>query len=150
MKTFDFHTELSIPMPLDKVFPFFADANNLETITPGWLRFEIVTPTPIEMDVGTLIDYKLRYRGVPLKWQSEILEWDPPNRFVDRQVLGPYRKWIHQHLFEEREGYTLAIDQVEYAVIGGSLVNTLVVRRDVEQIFSYRKENLLEIFGKTG
>ncbi len=149
MKTFKFHTKHSIPMPLDKVFPFFADANNLETITPSWLRFEIVTPTPIEMAVGTFIDYKLRYRGVPLKWQSEILEWDPPNRFVDRQVFGPYRKWIHQHLFQERGGCTIAVDQVEYAVIGGSLVNTLVVRRDVEQIFSYRKEKLLEVFRKT-
>ena len=101
------------------------------------------------MKVGALIDYRLRFRGFPIKWRSEILVWEPPHRFVDSQVRGPYRKWVHEHKFVEREGGTLASDRVDYSVLGGSLVNTLLVRRDVERIFTYRRRRLTEIFDKS-
>jgi ligand-binding SRPBCC domain-containing protein len=127
---------------LEEVFAFFADARNLETITPSWLKFEIVTQGPINMQVGTLIDYRLKLHGIPFSWQSAIRVWDPPNRFVDEQLKGPYRHWRHDHIFEERDGRTLVRDHVDYAVPGGYLINGLLVRRDVERIFDYRRQRL--------
>ena len=128
------------------MFRFFADAFNLETLTPPWLKFEVLTPRPIVMHVGLQIDYRLRLRGLPMRWRSEITAWEPPGRFVDEQRRGPYRTWIHEHTFEERDGGTLARDRVQYAVIGGRLINTLFVRRDVERIFHFRREKLRELF----
>lgn len=142
MKTHVFRAEQWLPQPRSSVFSFFADARNLEAITPPWVNFEIRTPTPIAMRAGALIDYRLRVHGVPLRWQSEITVWDPPFRFVDEQRHGPYRQWVHTHEFEERYGGTLCRDQVVYAVPGGPLVNWLLVRRDVERIFAYRKTAL--------
>ena len=147
MKTFTHHAELLVPRPLAEVFPFFADARNLEELTPPWLSFNVLTPDPIPMAVGTTIDYRLSWRGIPLRWRSEIAAWDPPHRFVDRQLKGPYRLWHHEHRFEEVEGGTMVIDDVEYAVWGGALAVNLGVRRDVERIFAYRSERLAEIFG---
>src|SRR5262245_5790145 len=96
-----------VPKPIEDVFGFFADATNLEAITPAWLRFRIVTPTPIAMAVGTLIAYRLRWRGLPLHWTTRIEAWEPPHRFVDMQLSGPYRSWHHTHSFESQEGGTL-------------------------------------------
>ena len=143
---FQLETELWLPHRRDEVFHFFADAFNLETLTPPWLKFEVLTPRPIVMHVGLQIDYRLRLRGLPLRWRSEITAWEPPGRFVDEQRRGPYRAWIHEHTFEERDGGTLARDRVQYAVIGGQLVNHLFVRRDVEKIFHFRREKLQELF----
>jgi ligand-binding SRPBCC domain-containing protein len=98
------------------------------------------------MHVGQRIDYRLRVRGVPIRWQSEITAWEPPHRFVDEQRRGPYRAWIHEHTFEAQDGGTLARDLVQYAVLGGALVNRLFVARDVERIFAFRSEMLREIF----
>jgi ligand-binding SRPBCC domain-containing protein len=124
--------------PRDRVFDFFANAHNLEILTPGFLRFEILTPSPIIMREGTLIDYRLRLNGVPVRWRSEITAWDPPHRFVDTQRLGPYRWWDHEHRFEERAGGTLMTDRVEYGVLGGALVNSLFVGPSLRRIWSYR------------
>jgi ligand-binding SRPBCC domain-containing protein len=143
---FTLETELWLPRPRDEVFRFFADAFNLEALTPPWLKFEVLTPRPIEMRAGLRIDYRLRLRGLPLRWQSEITAWEPPVRFVDEQRRGPYRAWIHQHTFEERDGGTLARDMVRYDVIGGRLVNRFFVRRDVRKIFEFRQERLREVF----
>jgi ligand-binding SRPBCC domain-containing protein len=143
---FKLETELWLPRPRDQVFPFFADAFNLETITPPWLQFAVLAPRPIQMRAGLRIDYRLRLRGFPLRWQSEITAWEPPGRFVDEQRRGPYRAWIHEHVFEESNGGTLARDTVQYAVFGGWLVNRLLVRRDVEKIFAFRQARLREIF----
>ena len=143
---FQLETELWLPHRRDEVFHFFADAFNLETLTPPWLKFEVLTPRPIEMRVGLQIDYRLRLRGLPMRWRSEITAWEPPGRFVDEQRRGPYRAWIHEHTFEERDGGTLARDRVQYAVIGGQLVNRLFVRRDVEKIFHFRQEKLQGLF----
>lgn len=137
-----------LPVAPGELFPFFADAGNLQVITPPWLDFRIVTPRPIAMQVGALIDYRLKVHGIPLRWRSEITAWEPPVRFVDEQVRGPYRRWIHEHRFESRDGGTTVVDHVRYAVLGGALVNRLFVRRDVERIFACRKKALAERFGQ--
>jgi ligand-binding SRPBCC domain-containing protein len=98
------------------------------------------------MQVGTVIDYRIRWRGLPLRWRSEISVWEPPFRFVDHQVRGPYRLWHHEHRFVERDGGTEISDRVNYAVWGGSLIERLFVRRDVVAIFAYRRRQLAELF----
>ncbi len=149
MRTFSLCSEIWLPKPLEEVFAFFADARNLERLTPPPLRFEIVTPEPIAMRPGALIDYWIRLHGIPLRWQSEITAWEPPYRFIDEQRRGPYRRWIHQHIFRAGGEGTIAEDQVEYAVLGGSLVNRFFVAPDLKHIFAYRREKLAEIFGAT-
>ena len=146
MKVFRLDVEQWLPGPLREVFAFFADPQNLETITPPWLQFEIKTRGPVEMRPGALIDYRLRLHGVPLAWRSEITVWDPPRRFVDVQVRGPYRLWCHQHLFEECHGRTLVHDHVDYAVPGGRLVQKFLVARAVGRIFEFRRRKLEDIF----
>jgi ligand-binding SRPBCC domain-containing protein len=143
---FTVETRLFLPRPLEIVFPFFADAGNLETITPPWLQFEIVAPRPIAMRTGAFIDYRLRLHGIPLHWQSEITAWEPPHRFVDEQRRGPYRVWIHEHTFAERDSGTEMRDFVRYAAPGGWLVERLFVRHDVRRIFEYRARKLQELF----
>ena len=147
MKVFEIRKEVWLPRSIDEVFDFFSDAHNLERLTPPTLRFEILTPSPIRMTTGTMIDYKLRLRGIPVRWQSEITVWEPPHRFVDEQRRGPYRMWKHEHTFVESGGGVLAKDRVTYAVPGGALINTLFVARDVRNIFDYRAERLLEALG---
>lgn len=129
-----------------EVFEFFSNALNLEKITPSWLQFGVVTPTPIDIHKGTEIDYRLRIRGIPVRWQSRITAWDPPLRFIDEQVRGPYRVWIHEHRFSEKAGGTLCEDSVRYSPLGGALINKLFVERDVRQIFAYRSAWLKEFF----
>jgi ligand-binding SRPBCC domain-containing protein len=141
-------SELWLPQPREKVFSFFADARNLQAITPPWLDFRIANPGPIEMKVGACIDYRLRVHGIPMRWQSEITAWEPPVRFVDEQRRGPYRSWIHEHTFEEKDGGTLVKDHVRYAVPGGKLINRLFVSRDVRRIFAYRCERLARLLGQ--
>lgn len=135
-----------LPRPLSEVFPFFADALNLEALTPPLLRFHVVTPSPIEIRQGTLIDYRLRLRGLPMRWRSEIRVWEPPHRFVDFQVRGPYLLWHHEHLFREQDGGTRVADQVRYRVFGGALVERLLVRPDLRRIFAFRQEHLARHF----
>ena len=149
MRLFALDMSLWLPQPIEHVFSFFAEAANLEGLTPPWLRFKIFTPLPIEMAVGTRIDYRLRYRGVPLRWRTEILAWEPPHWFVDSQIKGPYRRWVHEHMFLERDGGTLVVEQVEYALPGGALTNALLIGRDLDRIFAYREQRLLDIFGGT-
>jgi ligand-binding SRPBCC domain-containing protein len=145
-RMFIYQTELWLPRPVESVFPFFADARNLERITPPWLSFQVLTPDPIEMREGTLIDYKLRVHGIPLRWRTRINSWEPMRRFIDEQLRGPYRRWVHEHTFEPRDGGTLTRDVVHYDVLGGKLVHELFVRRDVDRIFAYRTNRLREIF----
>src|SRR4051794_40660245 len=100
---FGYHTlrrEQLLPGSPDEVFPFFADAGNLEAITPPWLAFAITTPRPIDMHVGTIIEYRLRLHGLPIRWLTQIEDWEPGVRFVDRQLRGPYALWHHTHEFE--------------------------------------------------
>ena len=154
MKPFQFHSQLWVPRPRAEVFEFFSSALNLEEITPPWVSFHVISAPPIEMRVGALIDYKLRIHGIPARWQSRITAWDPPSRFVDEQVRGPYSIWIHEHRFTERDGQTLCEDFVQYAPPGGALfapiLNSLLIERDVRKIFAYRSKRLREIFGESG
>lgn len=146
MRTFRFTTRQTLESPVAEVFAFFSDAHNLSVLTPPWLQFEVLTPTPIAMQVGTRIDYRLKLRGIPLRWQSEITAWHPPKSFMDEQRRGPYRLWRHRHTFEETVDGTIVGDEVEYAVWGNSVVNALFVRRDIANIFAYRAEKLAELF----
>ena len=142
MRIREFSTELWLPLPPAKLFPFFATAANLDALTPPWLNFHILTPPPISMCEGALIDYRLRVRGVPWRWRTRINLWRPPHRFVDEQIRGPYRQWLHEHTFEERNGGTLARDVVHYAVALDWLVQP-----DIEKIFAFRAQQLHRRFG---
>lgn len=134
--------EQLLPRPVEEVFRFYSLAGNLERITPPWLRFSIVTPQPIAMRPGTLIDYRLRLRGIPLRWRTRIEEWEENVRFVDRQLRGPYRLWHHTHEFEAVGDGTLVRDRVDYALpLGplGELAHGLIVKHDLRRIFDYRQ-----------
>ncbi len=146
MKLHLFDTEQWLPRNREEIFGFFSDAYNLQTLTPDWLQFVILTPLPITMRAGAIIDYRLKLRGIPVRWRTEITTWDPPQRFVDEQRRGPYRFWAHEHLFEQRDGGTLMADRVRYAVPGGWLVNGLFVRAEVRRIFDFRRRKLSELF----
>lgn len=135
MKEFVFHAELWLPRPRAEVFAFFAHAHNLEILTPPWLNFEVLTPQPIAMHPGTLIDYRIRIHGLPIRWRTKITEWQPPLRFVDEQLRGPYKLWHHTHAFEERDGGTLCTDRVRYYPRGGALMNRLFVRQRLLETF---------------
>jgi ligand-binding SRPBCC domain-containing protein len=130
--------------PIAEIFAFYADARNLERITPPWLGFEVTTPGPIEMEVGTLIEYRLRLHRVPVRWRTRIEAWEPPRRFVDAQVRGPYALWEHTHTFEEDgPDATIIADRVRYAIpfgLLGEIADRLLVRRDLRRIFDYRQE----------
>jgi len=143
--------EQLVPRTADEVFAFFAQAHNLERITPSWLRFEVLTPGPIEMGSGTLIGYRLRVHAVPLRWISRIEEWDSGRLFVDRQVRGPYRVWHHRHEFVARAEGTVVRDRVRYALpLGrfGELAHAAFVRRDLERIFDFRRAAVAELLGR--
>ena len=146
MRTFELRRQTWLPRPLGEVFPFFADATNLETLTPPWLRFRILSPHPIGMGRGTLIHYRLRARGIPFRWRSEITAWEPPRRFVDEQRRGPYRLWVHEHRFTPWGQGTLVTDHVRYAVWGGALVRRLFVARELDRIFDFRQQRLGHLF----
>jgi ligand-binding SRPBCC domain-containing protein len=137
-----------IELPIDRAFDFYGDAVNLEPLTPPWLHFEVTTPRPIAMRPGTLLDYKLKLHGVPVRWQSRIETWEPPVRFVDIQAKGPYSLWEHTHLFEQAgDAATIIHDRVRYAIpLGplGTIAHLLFVRRDLERIFDYRREAVSE------
>jgi ligand-binding SRPBCC domain-containing protein len=132
------------------VFGFFADAFNLEAITPAWLRFKVGTPGPIHMAPGTLIEYRLRLHGVPIRWLTRIEAWEPGVRFADVQVRGPYRVWHHTHAFEPHADGTLVRDTVRYELPFGPLgrvAHAAFVRRDLERIFDFRHEEVARRLG---
>jgi len=143
-------TEQVVAAGLDDTFGFFADAGNLETLTPPFLRFRIVTPRPIAMREGARIEYRLRLRGVPVRWLTRIDEWRPGVGFVDRQLSGPYAAWIHRHDFERHTCGTLVRDRVDYALPLDPLsrpLHRLLVRPDLERIFGYRRDAVARVLG---
>jgi ligand-binding SRPBCC domain-containing protein len=135
-----------IERPTEEVFGFYGDARNLERITPPWLGFEVTTPGPIEMGEGAVIEYRLRLHRVPVRWRTRIEVWEPPRRFVDVQIKGPYSLWEHTHTFEEDgPGATAIVDRVRYSIpFGplGELTDRLLVQRDLRQIFDYRRDSV--------
>ena len=139
-----------LPRPRSEVFAFFSDATNLERITPPFLRFEIVTPRPIDIREGALIDYRLRLFGVPFSWRTRIEVFEPERRFIDTQLRGPYKLWRHLHEFEEVDGGTRMLDRVDYEVpLGpiGDVARSLFVTRTVERIFDHRARTIAELLG---
>jgi ligand-binding SRPBCC domain-containing protein len=140
---------LALPVARSKLFPFFADARNLERLTPPSLRFEILTPGEIRMEAGATIDYRLRVSGFPVRWRTVIELWEPPFRFVDVQTKGPYALWRHTHTFDETPQGTMMRDRVEYALPFGPLgavAHRLFVARQLERIFSFRARVVAEMF----
>lgn len=132
-----------VEVPVEAAFDFYGDADNLEPLTPPWLRFEVTTVGPVRMQAGTLLDYKLRLHGFPIRWQTRIETWEPPLRFVDTQARGPYKLWEHTHLFEPDGEGTVIHDRVRYSIPYGSLgalADHLFVRRDLGRIFDYRAQ----------
>lgn len=149
VRTYRLDASIRLDAPVGEVFDFFSRAGNLEALTPPWIGFSILSPTPIAMEEGARIDYRLRIRGVPVTWRTRIAVWDPPRRFVDVQESGPYRMWHHVHAFEPDGDGTIARDRVTYAVPGGALVHRLLVRRDVLAIFRFRHSKLASTFGSS-
>jgi ligand-binding SRPBCC domain-containing protein len=140
-----------LPCPRAEVFLFFADPANLQRLTPPWLHFEVITPAPLPRGEHAVFEYRLRVRGLPIRWRTLIESFEEGRRFVDRQIAGPYALWHHTHSFEDLpSGGTRVIDRVRYKVgwgLIGRLVTALWVRRDIERIFAYRKQALAELFG---
>ncbi|HMS66284.1 MAG TPA: SRPBCC family protein [Ignavibacteria bacterium] len=131
------------------LFDFFSKAENLNKITPPILGFKIITPLPVKMNKGSIIDYKIKLNGFPFNWKTEITKWDPPYLFEDTQIKGPYKMWIHEHRFEERDGNTLMTDTVKYLSPGGIfefIPHNLIVKKKVGYIFDYREKIFNEIF----
>lgn len=144
--------EQFVPTPRDTAFRFFANARNLELITPPSLSFRVVTEGEIEMREGTTIDYRIRVLGLPMKWRSLISRWEPGVAFVDQMLEGPYRWWHHLHTFEDREGGTILRDRVEYAVPYGPLApiaHALFVRRRLAEIFDFRRDVIARYVGSS-
>jgi ligand-binding SRPBCC domain-containing protein len=138
-----------VPVPVDRAFAFFSDARNLERITPPWLSFRVMTEGEIRMGAGVEIDYRIRIAGIPARWRSLISRWEPGVSFVDEQLVGPYRWWHHTHTFSPHDGGARITDRIEYAVSGWILepaIHALFVRKRLEGIFEYRREQIGRIF----
>lgn len=143
MRAHVFRAEQRVQAPLPEVFEFFSRAGNLERITPPWLSFAIVGEEPDPVTAGTWIEYRLRLHGLPLRWVSRIDAFEPDRMFIDRQVKGPYKLWVHRHEFRAEGAHTLIRDEVHYQLpfgIFGALAHLLSVRRDLSRIFAYRHQ----------
>jgi ligand-binding SRPBCC domain-containing protein len=146
MRTLD--AEMWLPVPIEQVFAFFCEVANLDLLTPPWVHFETLTPRPIAMGAGTVIDHRLRIHGVPIRWQSEITVWQPPTQFVDEQRRGPYKLWVHRHDFVAEDGGTWIRDHVDYRPRGWiceALVDRWLVEPDLRRIFTFRHQRIREV-----
>jgi ligand-binding SRPBCC domain-containing protein len=149
MSSFIYHAEQRVPRPIHEVFDFFSHAENLESLTPPWLHFRILGVNPSPVRKGTLIRYALRWYVFPIHWTTEIVEWDPPHRFVDVQLKGPYKLWHHEHRFVAEGNATLIRDEVEYELpfgFLGSIAHRIKVRRDIGTIFGFHRQAVDKLF----
>jgi ligand-binding SRPBCC domain-containing protein len=142
----ELHTTFELPLPIDRVFAFFADAQNLERITPPELRFEILTPADVEIGLGTLLEYRLRLLGVPFGWLTRIAAWDPPHGFIDVQLRGPYAVWEHTHAFVNTGDTTVVDDHVRYRLPLAPFGDAAYpyVSRQLARIFAYRRRAVMQ------
>jgi ligand-binding SRPBCC domain-containing protein len=151
MRIYTLQREQLVPLAPAAAFEFFSDAFNLEAITPPWLHFKVLTAGPIAMRPGTLIEYRLRLHALPLRWLTRIEAWQPGRGFADVQVRGPYRLWHHTHRFETDAAGTIMRDVVRYALPPGALgglARALLVRRDLERIFDFRRDAVAALLGE--
>ncbi len=149
MKPHVFHTTTLLRKPIEEVFDFFSNAENLEILTPPTLHFHIKSPLPIHMEKGTHIEYTIKLHGIPLKWKTLISTWEPPFRFVDTQLEGPYKIWVHEHVFESQGTFTRMHDTVRFLSPGWVLEPILhhaFIQKKVEEIFDYRRKQLAKLF----
>lgn len=151
MKLHEFKTSMKLPLGIDEVFSFFCDTANLEKITPPQFNLHLLTPRPIEITQGMIMDYKLKLYGFPLRWQLKIADWNPPHQFIDEQIRGPFRVWIHTHRFREEKGGTIIEDHIRYALRFwpmGEIASPLV-RAQVKWLFKYRQQGIQDsLLGK--
>lgn len=150
MQSYILRAEQYVPRPIDEVFAFFSQVENLQQLTPEWLHFRILSVDPQPIRKGTLIRYALRWRIFPIRWTTEIVLWEPPYRFIDVQLKGPYKLWRHEHRFVAEGGGTRIIDEVQYSLpfgMLGRIARQLRVKRDVEKIFGYRTAAVQQLFG---
>lgn len=152
MREHSLETETFLPYPRQTVFGFFSDPRNLAKLTPTNVGFEILPPAPSQVAEGSVIEYRIRLYGFPMRWRSRIVGWDPPREFSDDQLRGPYRLWVHRHVFEERDGGTLIRDHVRYRlkfypfgeVAGG------FVKAELKRIFAFRQSAMERLFPAPG
>jgi ligand-binding SRPBCC domain-containing protein len=151
LKVYSLVRKQKLQYPREYVFSFFKNPENLASITPHSLGFKILTPSPIEMRVGTLIDYTIQWFGLPIRWRTLITTFEPPHRFVDEQIKGPYSFWHHTHTFAVSDEGMEMTDKVRYALpfwVLGELLHKLVVRRQLEEIFDYRARVIVELLDR--
>jgi ligand-binding SRPBCC domain-containing protein len=150
MHSYRLYRHQFIPKPLAEVFAFFEDPQNLARITPKNLNFRNLAPQPVQVKEGARIFYQIKIKGIPIRWESLITQYDPPHLFVDEQVRGPYAFWRHIHRFKKEGVGTLMEDEVTYSLPWGPLgrlAHFLIVKKDLKKIFDYREKALTEIFG---
>jgi ligand-binding SRPBCC domain-containing protein len=142
--------EQFVARPLPEVAEFFSRAGNLALLTPPQMRFQLITPEPIEMRDGALIEYRLRVHGLPIRWVSRIEEWEEGRGFADRQLRGPYKHWLHHHTFEAVDGGTNVADNIEYELplgLLGEIGGMPLVRHDLDAIFEFRRQAVEKLLG---
>lgn len=147
MREFEYSSRQGVAAPVEVVFAYLSDVRNLNELTPSFMRFEIVSPLPVEMRVGTRIEYGLRFRGLRFRWQNEITVWNPPSRFAYEQRNGPFRRWSHEHWFEGKSPGSVTCDRVVWAANGGQALRRLWVDPNVRRIFVHRNRILEKRFG---
>ena len=153
MYILNLHKEQFIDKPIEEVFKFFENPNNLEKITPSHLKFKILSNCPKTMIKGLTINYQIKLFKVPFKWKTVIKHYNPPHMFIDEQIKGPYEKWVHTHLFKSKKGGTLICDKVEYIIplgIFGYLLNFIWIKYELNRIFNYRRYVIDSYFNKNG
>jgi len=151
MKVYSLKRKQFIKLPIEKVFDFFSKPENLEKITPSSLSFKIITPIPIDMSKGALIDYTIKLFFYPVHWRTIISDYNPPYSFIDQQIKGPYKFWHHSHEFKEVNDGVEIIDNVKYSVpfgVVGRLAHKIWIRNELNKIFDYRMKIINDLINK--